>query len=180
MRAPYVEGSSDPPRPRVMAAYPQGCVVSVDRGTRRPAIELRNHTLRGADLVWWQGRQHVRGVIASRVIGPAESETLGMCGRSMHENREIPSAPVGRRRKPTLGRSGKVSGRNPDMHAAGKSDTSVVPGNAGNNARRLSAAGYGGTVNPSRNRKSGTGNPPSTVGLAGRPAARRTGGRKGW
>ncbi len=180
MRVPYVEGSSDPPRPRVMAAYPQGCVVSVDRGTHRPAIELRNHPLWGADLVRCQGRQHERGVIASRVIGPAESENLSMCGSSMHENREIPSAPVSRRRKPPSGRSGKACGHKPDMHAAGKSDTSVVPVNAGNNARRPSAAGYDGTVNPPRNRKSGIGNPPSTAGLAGRSAARRTGGRKGW
>jgi hypothetical protein len=180
MRAPYVEGSSDPPRPRVMAANPQGCVVSVDRGTRRPAIELRNHPLWGADLVWWQGRQHERDAIASRVIGPTESETLSMCGSSMHENREIPSAPVGWRRKPSSGRSGKASGHNPDMHAAGKSDTSVVPVNAGNNARRPSAAGYDGTVNPPRNRKSGTGNPPSTAGPVARPAGRRTGWRKGW
>jgi hypothetical protein len=50
MREPYVEGSSDPPRPRVMAACPQGCAVSVDRGTRRAGIELRNQPLRGADL----------------------------------------------------------------------------------------------------------------------------------
>ena len=57
MKESYVEGSSAPPRPRVMAACPQGRVASVDRGTRRPAIELRNHPLRGADLVWWQGRQ---------------------------------------------------------------------------------------------------------------------------
>jgi len=39
MKESYVEGSSDPPRPRVMAACPQGHVASVDRAARRPAIE---------------------------------------------------------------------------------------------------------------------------------------------
>jgi hypothetical protein len=33
----------------------------------------------------------MRGDSASRAIGPAESKTLSMRGRSMHENREIPS-----------------------------------------------------------------------------------------
>jgi len=37
MKAPYVGGSSDPPRPRVMAADPQGHAVSVDS----PSIAVR-------------------------------------------------------------------------------------------------------------------------------------------
>jgi len=120
------------------------------------------------------------GASASRDIGPAESETLGMCGRSMHENREIPAAPFGRPRKPSAGRSGKASGHNPDVHAAGKSDTSIVPVNAGNKAPWPGTAGYGGTVNPLRNRKSGRGNPPPVVGRVARSVGRRTGGREGW
>jgi len=87
----------------------------------------------------------MRGDSASRDIGPAESETLCMRGHSMHENREIPAAPAGRLRKPSAGRSGKACGRNPDVHAAGKSDTSVVPVNAGNKAAGFGTAGYGGT-----------------------------------
>ena len=97
----------------------------------------------------------MRGDSASRDIGPAESKTLGMRECSMHENREIQAAPAGRLRKPSSGRSGKACGHNPDAHAAGKSDTSVVPVNAGNKAEVRGAAGDGGTVNPPRNRKSG-------------------------
>jgi len=122
----------------------------------------------------------MRGVSASRDIGPAESETLGMRGSSMHENREIPAAPAGRLRKPSSGRSGKACGRNPDAYAAGKSDTSILPVNAGNKAPRPGAADYGGTVNPPRNRKSGTGDPPSTVGRVAWSVEPRTGGREGW
>ena len=122
----------------------------------------------------------MRGDSASRDIGPAESETLCMRGSSMHENREIPAAPAGRPRKPSSGRSGKACGHKPDMYAAGKSDTSVVPVNAGNKAGSREAQGYGGTVTPARNRKSGAGNPPSTVGRVARSVGLRTGGRKGW
>jgi hypothetical protein len=39
-------------RPRVMRRRPRGRRRSVDRGTRRPAIELRNHLNRRADPVW--------------------------------------------------------------------------------------------------------------------------------
>ena len=119
----------------------------------------------------------MRGASASRAIGPAESETLRMRGSSMHENREIPSAPVGRSRKPPLGRSGKACGRKPDMHAGGKSHISILPRIVGNKASAPGASGYGGTVNPPLNRKSGAGNPPSTAWLVSGCVALRTGGR---
>jgi len=122
----------------------------------------------------------MRGVSASRDIGPAESETLSMRGHSMHENREIPSVPAGRHRRPPAGRSGKACGHNPDADAGGKSDTSIVPMNAGNNAAVAAPAGDGGTVNPARDRKSGAGNPPPGAGPAARRLWRRTGGREGW
>jgi len=108
--------------------------------------------------------------------GPTESKTLCMRGNSMHENREIPVAPSAWW---TEGRSGKACGRNPDMHAVGKSDIGIVPGNVPNNAGSGVARGYGGTVNPLRNRKGGDGNPPPAPGDLARPARRRRHGRKG-
>ncbi len=179
MREPYVEGSSDPPRPRVMAACSRGRVASVDRGKHRPGIELRNHPLWGADLVWWQGRQYVRRRYRESPNGPTESETPRMCGRSMHENREIPSAPVGEDRKLSAGRSGKACGHNPDMHAGGKSHIGIVPVNAGNKAGREQAVCYGGPVHPPRNRKSGSGNPSPKVMRLVLYDGLRTCGRKG-
>ena len=133
----------------------------------------------------------MRGDSASHVIDPAESETLCMRGSSMDENREIPAAPVDRpgpgtagvpwpEGRPVAGRSGKACGHKPDMYAAGKSDTSVVPVNAGNKAGMRDMFGYGGTVLPPRNRKSGAGNPPPVAGRAARSVGLRTGGRKGW
>jgi len=46
MKEPYVKGVAAPSRPRVMRRQPRGCRWSVDRGKRRPAIELRNHPFR--------------------------------------------------------------------------------------------------------------------------------------
>ena len=180
MKEPYVEGSSDPPRPRVMAAWPQGHVVSVDRGTRRPGIELRNHPSGAPTSLTGREGHTMGGDSASGDIGPAESKTLRMRGRSMHENREIPAAPLGGSRRPSAGRSGKASGHNPDAYAVGKSDTSVVPVNAGNKAGSRGAFGYGGTVTPPRDRKGGAGNPPPGAVRVAWSVRLRTGGREGW
>ncbi len=179
MKEPHVEGSSDPPRPRVMAVGSRGPAVSVDRGKRRPGMELRNHPSGAATSLTGREAHTMRGAIASRVIGPAESKTLCMRGRSLHENREIPAVSGVAARKPSPGRSGKACGRAPDMHVAGKSDIGVVPVIAGNKAGMRHEAGYGGTVHPPRDRKSAAGNPPPEAGLVAWSVGPRTRGRKG-
>lgn len=54
----------------------------------------------------------------------AESETLGMCGNSMRENREAPQTPA---LDGSVGRSKKAKSRNVDMHVCGESDGFIVP-----------------------------------------------------
>ena len=54
----------------------------------------------------------------------AESETLGMCGNSMRENREALQTPA---LDGSVGRSKKAKSRNVDMHVCGESDGLVVP-----------------------------------------------------
>jgi hypothetical protein len=54
----------------------------------------------------------------------AESETLGMCGNSMRENREALQTPTVNGR---VGRSKKAKSRNVDMHVCGESDGLIVP-----------------------------------------------------
>ena len=72
------------------------------------------------------GRQNdERRYTASRIIDPAESKTLSMRGRSMHENRETSEAPG--RGTDLTGRSGKAGGRKPDTHVSEESDTGIVP-----------------------------------------------------
>jgi hypothetical protein len=207
MKEPHVEGSSDPPRPRVMAVRPQarlgpmgGRSVGVDSpstllrafpGRRRLGIELRNHFFGVPTSFPGREGNTMCGDSASRVIGPAESKTLCMRGSSMHENREIPAAPAVRLRpgtagvpwpdgRPVAGRSEKACGCKSDTYAAGKSDTSVVPVNAGNKAGTRDMIGHGGTVLPPRNRKSGAGNPPPAAGRVAWSVGLRTGGREGW
>jgi hypothetical protein len=60
----------------------------------------------------------------------AESETLGMWGNSMRENRETPQTPT----LDGVGRSKKAKGRNVDMHVCGESDGLIVPTKRANKA----------------------------------------------
>jgi hypothetical protein len=61
----------------------------------------------------------------------AESETLGMWGNSMRENRETLQTPT---LDDSAGRSKKAKGRNFDMHVCGESEGLVVPVKRANKA----------------------------------------------
>ncbi|EQD33470.1 hypothetical protein B2A_13132, partial [mine drainage metagenome] len=77
-----------------MRVRPQGAGEALTGGRYRPAIEPRNHGIRGADAVIPSGRQHRRQRYRELSSDPARSETLSMYGVSMHENREVPCSPV--------------------------------------------------------------------------------------
>jgi hypothetical protein len=66
-----------------------------------------------------------------RSFDTAESETLGMCGNSMRENREALQTPT---LDGSAGRSKKAKRRNVDMHVCGESDGLVVPATRANKA----------------------------------------------
>jgi hypothetical protein len=63
-------------------------------------------------------------------MDPTESETTRTVGNSSHGSREIPATSCSSMDRD---RSGKTTGHNPDMHDAGKSDSSIVPGKSANN-----------------------------------------------
>jgi RNA-directed DNA polymerase len=123
---------------------PESCVggreaagEAFDRGTRRPAIELRNLPS-GVPTPLSEAEGHTEGgAIGKPPEDPAQSETLCMRGNSSHRKREIPQVPTG---LVPRGRSGKAIGRTPDMHAWGKSDDCVVPGKPPNKGEHLSPA----------------------------------------
>ena len=66
-----------------------------------------------------------------RSFDTAESETLGMWGNSMRENREALQMPT---LDGGVGRSKKAKGRNVDMDVCGESDGLVVPTKRANKA----------------------------------------------
>ena len=87
-----------------------------------------------------------------RSFGTAESETLGMWGNSMRENREALQTPT---LDGGVGRSKKAKSRNVDMHVCGESDGLIVP-----TKRANKADGYGLAAESAEGRRSTKGNAP--------------------
>jgi hypothetical protein len=70
MKELYIEGIATHDGPEPCAGARKDVCEALSRGTRRPAIEPRNHLVRGADAVNLGGRQH-RGRRYTRVAsGP--------------------------------------------------------------------------------------------------------------
>ena len=94
MKELYIEGiaTHDDREPCVGVRKGVGEASVAARAGR--AIEPRNHGIRGADVVYENGRQHRQQRFRELLAGPARSETLCMHGTSMRENREVPRSPV--------------------------------------------------------------------------------------
>src|SRR5579862_2164235 len=106
-----------------MHGQPQGCHRSVDRGTCRQGIELRNNRDWSADVVPHGGRQYRQVCYRKHLADSAQSETPGMHGNSTRENRETPLAPAA---DEAMGRLEKAMSQEPNMYADGESDGCVV------------------------------------------------------
>ena len=87
-----------------------------------------------------------------RSFDTAESETLGMWGNSMRENREALQTPT---LDGSVGRSKKAKSRNVDMHVCGESDGLIVPAKRANKADA-----YGLAAESAEERRSTKGNAP--------------------
>src|SRR5687767_8103700 len=121
-----------------MRGQPRGCHRSVDRGTCRQGIELRNNRDRSADAVQHGGRQHRRVRHRKHPEDSAQSETPSMHGNSTRENRETPSVPVA---KEAPGRLEKSMSQKSNTYVGGESDGCVVPTKCPNNGGPPSAEG---------------------------------------
>jgi RNA-directed DNA polymerase len=117
-----------------MRGQSQGYHRSVDRGTGRQGIELRNNRIRSADAVPRGGRPHRARREREHRVDSAQSKTPGMSGNSTRENRETPSSPV-----TVAGRQEKGMSPTSRMHADGESDGRIVPTKGSNNDGRPSA-----------------------------------------
>ena len=157
MREPHMEGVANHHGP-VSCAGGGNVAGESSIGVRIGQLLSSEITTLGAptELPGREGHAGCR-VTRERRLGPTESKTLAcaetLCSRTGRSQR----FPTGRW---LGGRSGTVRDRNPDVHAAGKSDIGIVPGNVPNNAGSGEVGGHGGTVNPPHDRKGGDGNPP--------------------
>src|ERR1700723_1744742 len=131
-----------------MRGQPQGCHRSVDRGTCRQGIELRNNRDRSADVVPRDGRQDRRMRYRKHPEDSAQSKTPGMHGNSTRENRETPSTPATEK---GAGRLEKAMSRESNMHVGGESDGCVVPTKCPNNGGQPPAEGMEGRQSTKEN-----------------------------
>ena len=91
--------------------------------TDGPAIEPRNQEF-GVPMLLSEAEGNTEhGVIRQSCSDPARSETLCTSGSPSHRNWEISAVPSAQ----APGGAGKAKSRNPAVHVAEKSDTSVVP-----------------------------------------------------
>ena len=93
MRTLYVEGVATHDGPESCVGARKGGGEALTGVRAGPAIEPRNHGVRGADAVKRSGRPHRGRRYREPPADPARSETRCMYGVSMRENREIPCSP---------------------------------------------------------------------------------------
>src|SRR5262245_31989411 len=93
------------PDPESCAGGREAAGEASDRGTRRPAIELRNLPS-GVPTPLSEAEGHTADdALGKPSEDPAQSETLRMRGNSLHGKREVPGAPDA---GGAPGRTGKV------------------------------------------------------------------------
>ncbi len=107
MKESYGKGLADRPGPESYADDGNIVGVALARGTRRPAIELRNPHFRVPTLsCQGEGNMGSRAT-GERLNNAAESENLSMRGNFKRENREILLVSTGQRGMSTFHRNGR-------------------------------------------------------------------------
>ena len=89
MKEPYTEGPASHGDPESCVGVREG-VGEALTGERIGEVLSRESGFRGANRLKLTGRQHPGGRQGEPTGDPARSETLCMCGRFLHGNREIP------------------------------------------------------------------------------------------
>ena len=106
-----------------MRGQSRGCQRSVDRGTGRPGIELRNNRIQGADAVSRRRKATRAGALARVRDGPCAVRDPAHVWK-LHARE--PGDPVGARHDGGTGGRRRMS-RKTNMHAGEESDGGVVP-----------------------------------------------------
>ena len=90
----YTEGVATHGDPESCVVFCKGDGEALTGARAGRAIEPRNHRIRGADVVYGNGRQHCQQRYRELLADPARSENHGMHGTSMRENREVSCSPA--------------------------------------------------------------------------------------
>jgi hypothetical protein len=108
MEESYIEDLANRDGPVHALATREGAAKRWMRGARRPAMQPRNRQHRGADVLWFSGRQHRWRRFSRAVSGPrGVEEPVHARDLFMHENREISRSPACR--DGGAGRAGKAT-----------------------------------------------------------------------
>lgn len=136
MKEPNIEevATHDDPESCVSAREGSGEALTGARAGRVLCREIKDFRT-PTPLSYAEGKT-LRGDKASPSGGPARSETPGMYGNSMRENRESCGVPAS---EGVAGRVEKAKGRNATMYAPQQSDRSVVPSKSSNKAEQKAA-----------------------------------------
>ena len=124
MKEPYRKGIANRPDPESCAG---GGNIAGEALTGAHAGQPLNSeiTLIGVPTSSSEGEGHTTNSDYRKLSADAaESQTLSMCGNSMHGNRETLETPPP---DGGGGRFGKALGQTPDMHVPRESDDSIVP-----------------------------------------------------
>src|SRR5512135_3884667 len=94
MQESYRKDPASHPDPESCAGGREAAGEAFDRGTRRPAIELRNLPS-GVPTPLCEAEGHTEGGVTGELPeDPAQSETLCMRGNPLRGKREIPQVPA--------------------------------------------------------------------------------------
>ena len=93
MKEPYIEGVATHGGLKLCVGDPRGSSEALVEVRAGRAIEPRNELIRGAHVVSSAEGNIIIGAMREPVTNPAWSKNHGMCGNSMHENRESPCLP---------------------------------------------------------------------------------------
>jgi hypothetical protein len=94
MKEPDVEGVASHDGPESCGGAGNGVVEAFDRGMHGRGIELRDHSIRGADAVQMKRKATRWASLCEMLVGPAQSKTRRTCRTFLRENREIPTSPA--------------------------------------------------------------------------------------
>ena len=94
MKEPYIEDLASHDDPESCAGIRKGAGEALTGARAGRVLSREKKRNQGADDVWLCGRRDGHERNGEFMSGPARSETPGMRGTSMRENREVPCPPM--------------------------------------------------------------------------------------